>query len=137
MADNTFTHVCSRRLISPSYLPQPKAKLHARKSAHTQTPPCTITLFEERDACSLQPRRCTLKPVVCLEWERRYVDMCVKGWRRGAGSWRTTRRREEVRTSSLPDRDAGGAATVAASPECCRYGNMRRADENIYVRTER
>lgn len=44
------------------------------------------------------------------------MDMCVKGWRRGEGSWRTTRRWEEVRTSSLPDGDAGGAATLAASP---------------------
>lgn len=52
MADNTFTHVCTHRLISPSYLPQPKAKLHARKSAHTRAPSCTITLFEERDAYS-------------------------------------------------------------------------------------
>lgn len=59
-------HVCSRHLISPSSLPQPKAKLHTHKSAHTQTPSCTITLFEDRDACSLQARQCTLKPVVCL-----------------------------------------------------------------------
>lgn len=63
--------------------------------------------------------------------------MCVKGWRRGEGSWRTTRRWEEVRTSSLPDSDAGRAATLAASMECCRYGNMRRVDENMYVRIER
>lgn len=63
--------------------------------------------------------------------------MCVKGWRRGEGSWRTKRGWEEVRTSSLPDSDAGRAATLASSLECCRYGNMRRVDENINVRIER
>lgn len=35
------------------------------------------------------------------------------------------------------DGDAGGAATLAASPERCRYGNMRRVDENMYARVER
>lgn len=92
MADNTFTHVCSHRLISPSSLSQPKAKLHACKSTHTQTPSCAITLFGDRDACSLQPGHCALKTAVCWEWKWRCVDMCVKGWRRGEGSWRTARR---------------------------------------------
>lgn len=65
--------------------------------------------------------------------------MCVKGWRRGAGSWRTVRGwwwwgGGEVRTSSLPDSAAGRAATLAASLEWCRYGNMRRVDEKTCMR---
>lgn len=64
------------------------------------------------------------------------MDMCVKGWRRGKGSWTTTSRWGEVRTSSLPDSVAEGAATLTASLKCCRYGNMRRLDESMCVKTE-
>lgn len=39
-----------------------------------------------------------------------------------------------VRTSSLPDSAAGRAATLAASLEWCRYGNMRRVDEKMCMR---
>lgn len=39
-----------------------------------------------------------------------------------------------VRTSSLPDSTAGRAATLAASLEWCRYGNMRGVDEKMCMR---
>lgn len=61
--------------------------------------------------------------------------ICVS---KGGGGERDRGGRREgvggVRTSSLPDSGAGRAATLAASLEWCRYGNMRRVDEKMHMR---
>lgn len=66
----------------------------ARTHARTQTPSCTITLFEDRDARSLSRGTVRRKAAVCLggvgvrqrrgEGGGRSVYVC-QGWRRGVG----------------------------------------------------
>lgn len=114
--------------ISPSPLPLPKAKLHTRKHTHTQTPSCTITLFEDRDACSLHRRTVYVKPRG-LFVRSKGMCVCVSGVEGGLWWWWRKRRRwGEVRTSSLPDSDAVRAATMAACSSTGGTFNTLSAD---------